>query len=80
MTDKYVCISGTLQTKSEREKLKRLLEAEIKEIEKYKWELGVSLCRDPLEDKSINEICLEWICKYAAEFRYQWDKDHGNDN
>ena len=49
------------------------LKAQIREIEKYKWCLGVQLKRDPLLDRSYDDICLEWIRLYAAEFRKHWN-------
>jgi hypothetical protein len=49
------------------------LRAQIQEIEKYKWCLGVQLKRDPLLDRSYDDICLEWIRLYAAEFRKHWN-------
>jgi hypothetical protein len=49
------------------------LKAQIHEIEKYKWCLGVQLKRDPLLDRSYDDICLEWIRLYAAEFRKHWN-------
>jgi len=55
------------------------LDAEILEMEKYKWCLGVQLQHDPLQDHSLNEIYCEWIDKYAAEFRKQWE-DKNNIN
>jgi hypothetical protein len=59
------------------QRLKTFLKAEQVEIEKYKWCLGIQLCHDPLNDKSINDICIEWIIKYAAEFRNSWEKQYG---
>jgi hypothetical protein len=46
--------------------------AEIDEILKYKWYLGERLGHDPLQDRSMNDICREWIEQYAAEFRVWW--------
>lgn len=54
------------------EEIRRCVEAEIQEMEKYKWCLGVQLRHDPLQDRSLNEIYCEWIEKYAAEFRKSW--------
>ena len=48
------------------------LRAEIEEIEKFKWCLGERLGHDPLLDRSMNDICQEWITKYAADFRKWW--------
>ncbi len=47
---------------------------ELEEIMKYKWILGEKMKRDPLESLSMNDICLEWIEKYAGEFREYWNK------
>jgi hypothetical protein len=49
------------------------IDAEIKEMEKYKWCLGVHLQHDPLIDRSLNDIYCEWIDKYAADFRKDWE-------
>jgi hypothetical protein len=54
------------------------LRAEIEEIEKFKWCLGVQLGHDPLLDRSMNDICQEWITKYAADFRKWWQKSRKN--
>lgn len=74
-----ICESGNLQCTclSAERKLKKFLNDQKAEIEKYKWELGIQLCHDPLQDKSINEICVEWINEHAAEFRVQWENEHG---
>jgi hypothetical protein len=57
---------------SNKEDLRRCVEAEIVEMEKYKWCLGIALQHDPLIDRSLNEIYCEWIDKYAADFRRYW--------
>jgi hypothetical protein len=54
------------------------LRAEIEEIEKYKWCLGERLGHDPLLDRSMNDICQEWISKYAADFRKWWQERRRN--
>jgi hypothetical protein len=54
------------------------LRAEIEEIEKFKWCLGERIGHDPLLDRSMNDICQEWISKYAAEFRRWWQKNKKN--
>ncbi len=54
------------------------LRAEIEEIEKFKWCLGERLGHDPLLDRSMNDICQEWINKYAAEFRKWWQEKRKN--
>jgi hypothetical protein len=51
------------------------LRAEIEEIEKFKWYLGERLGHDPLQDRSMNDICQEWITSYAADFRKQWQEE-----
>ncbi len=59
--------------KSSEEEIKKSVEAEIREMEKYKWCLGVQLRHDPLQDRSLNDIYCEWIDKYAADFRRSWE-------
>lgn len=59
--------------KTSEEDIRRCIEAEIREMEKYKWCLGEKLQHDPLQDRSLNEIYCEWIDKYAADFRRCWD-------
>lgn len=54
--------------------LKECLKAQVEEIEKHKWNLGVELGRNPLEVRSLNDICREWIERYAASFRKWWDE------
>jgi hypothetical protein len=59
--------------KPSEEEIRKCIEAEIQEMEKYKWCLGVSLHHDPLQDRSLNDIYCEWIDKYAADFRTYWN-------
>jgi hypothetical protein len=54
-------------------KLRESACAQIKEIEKYRWYLGERLGRDPLLDRTKEEICAEWIAKHAAAFRAWWE-------
>jgi hypothetical protein len=56
--------------------IRQSLHAEIDEILKYKWYLGEKLGYDPLNDRSLNDICHEWIEKYAADFRQWWEKNN----
>lgn len=56
------------------EDMQRSLQAEIVEMEKYKWYLGEKLQHDPLLDRSLNDIYCEWINKYASDFRRDWEK------
>ena len=51
------------------------LRAEIEEIEKYKWCMGERIGHDPLQDRSMNDICQEWIAQYAADFRKWWQQE-----
>ncbi|MBN2037120.1 MAG: hypothetical protein JW768_10295 [Chitinispirillaceae bacterium] len=53
--------------------MRACIEAEIQEMEKYKWCMGVHLQRDPLNDRSLNDIYCEWIDKYASQFRKNWE-------
>ena len=66
--------------KSSEEEVRKSLEAEIQEMEKYKWNLGVHLQHDPLNDRSLNDIYCEWIDKYAAEFRKGWEEKDKEDS
>jgi hypothetical protein len=52
--------------------MEETMKAEIEEIEKYKWCLGERIGHDPLADRSMNEICKEWIQQYARSFRENW--------
>jgi hypothetical protein len=65
--------------KSSEEEIKKSVEAEILEMEKYKWNLGVQLRHDPLQDRSLNDIYCEWIDKYAADFRKFWEEKNKED-
>jgi hypothetical protein len=53
--------------------MRKCIELQIVEIQKYKWYLGEALRHDPLDDRSMNDICIEWIHKYAADFRKWWE-------
>jgi SRSO17 transposase len=56
--------------------LKAKMIAEAQEIDKYKWDLGVALGHDPLNDKSLNDIYKDWINKNAAAFQIHWEATH----
>jgi len=58
-------------------KFKEFLNDEIEEIYKFKWYLGEILHKDPLELYTLEEISTMWITQYAAEFRENWIKIHG---
>jgi hypothetical protein len=49
--------------------MEETIKAEIEEIERYKWYLGERIGHDPLLDRSMNEICKEWIQQNALLFR-----------
>ena len=68
--DGVVCNSPNKDSEGE---MRKIIESEIQEMEKYKWYLGVQLQHDPLQDRSLNDIYCEWIQKYAADFRKYWD-------
>lgn len=59
-----------------REDRRACARAQILEMEKYRWCLGVQLGRDPLLDRTRDEICAEWIERHAADFRAWWES-HG---
>jgi len=65
--------------KASEEEVKKSVEVEIQEMEKYKWNLGVHLQHDPLQDRSLNDIYCEWINKYAADFRKFWEEKKKED-
>jgi hypothetical protein len=54
--------------------MEETIKAELQEIEKYKWYLGERLGHDPLADRSMNDICKEWIERHAQNFRDHWEK------
>ncbi len=60
--------------KSSSDGLKECLAAQVEEIKRHKWNLGVELGRDPLEVRSLNDICRDWIEKYAGSFRKWWEE------
>lgn len=62
------------EQRKQAEEIQKCIEAEIKEMEKYKWCLGVQLQHDPLQDRSLDEIYCEWIVKYAPAFRDFWEE------
>ncbi len=49
------------------------IKAQIDEMEKHKWFEGVKLGHNPLQDRTLNEIYLDWIEKYGADFRKHWE-------
>jgi len=51
-------------------------QAQVCEILKFKWVLGVKLHHDPLIDYTLNDIAEMWVNLYAAEFRVYWEKEH----
>jgi hypothetical protein len=71
--------AGPDTQKFSEDEVRKSLEAEIQEMEKYKWNLGVRLQHDPLNDRSLNDIYCEWIDKYAAEFRKEWEEKNKDD-
>jgi hypothetical protein len=61
------------------DEIRKSLEAEIQEMEKYKWYLGEQIRHDPLKDRSLNDIYCEWVDKYAADFRKSWESKGNQD-
>ena len=43
-------------------------------MERFKWFEGVKLGHDPLQDRTLNEIYMDWIEKYGADFRKYWEE------
>jgi len=58
--------------------LEETIKAELQEIEKYKWYLGERIGHDPLLDRSMNDICKEWIQQNARAFRENWERSKQN--
>jgi len=56
-----------------RDEMKLYASMQIQEIERYKWCLGVQLGHDPLRDRELNAIAMEWIDHYAAGFRAEYE-------
>lgn len=59
------------------QKLKIYLDAQLEEIYKYKWCMGIELNRDPLDIYTLDEICMMWIDINANSFRNNWILEHG---
>lgn len=55
-----------------KDRTKEFLHDEIEEIKRYKWTRSEKAKRD-LGDA----CCQEWISKYAAIYRENWEKEHG---
>jgi hypothetical protein len=70
MHSDMICCASMLS--SGEENFTTFMTAEVEEILKYKWYMGEKLGYDPLRDRSMNDICEEWITKYAASFRTWW--------
>lgn len=81
LTLQGVCImhnNGTGSQKLNEDEFKNCLFAQLDEIMKYKWYLGEAMKKDPLECMSMDEICLQWIERYAKEFREHWNRNARN--
>jgi len=59
------------------QKLKEYLNAQLEEIYIYKWCLGIEMCKDPLDEYTLNDICIMWINNNASSFRTKWLNEHG---
>lgn len=70
-------VNGAMEQNSDSavsgKEMEETIKAEIDEIEKYKWYLGERIGHDPLNDRSMNDICKEWIEKHAQAFRKHWE-------
>jgi len=54
-------------------------QAQIAEMERFKWFMGEQMGHDPLRDRSINDIYCEWIVQYGAAFRKWWEEKEKRD-
>lgn len=62
-----------------RERLKEYLNAQIEEVYKYKWCMGETMCKDPLEEFTLNDIFIMWVQENAIKFRQTWIQKHGSE-
>lgn len=58
--------------KTIKDRTKEFLKDECAEIERYKWVQSEKAHRD-----LGNDCCLEWIEKYAKQYREQWEQKNG---
>ncbi|MCL5271012.1 MAG: hypothetical protein M1457_10815 [bacterium] len=57
-----------------RQELKTYLDAQVQEIQKYKWIESEKEHRDI----GFNRAALEWIGRYSDDFRHYWFSTHDN--
>ena len=69
-------VFNNLENKTIENDLAATLAEEAQEMDKYKWDLGVSLGHDPLNDRTLNDIYMEWISKCAKAFQINWAINH----
>ena len=69
------CMEQNNESSVSGREMEETIKAEINEIEKYKWYLGERIGHDPLNDRSMNDICKEWIEKHAMAFRKHWEEE-----
>lgn len=55
-----------------KEEIDEFLQQEIHEMEVHKWIESEKACRD-LGDEALQD----WIVKYAAKYRQEWNEKHG---
>ena len=60
------------------ERLHNYLDAQIEEVYRYKWCMGIQMHRDPLDEFTINDIFVMWIQDNARNFRAMWITEHGS--
>jgi len=60
------------------QKQQEYLNAQLEEIYIYKWCLGIEMHKDPLEEYTLNDICIMWITNNASSFRNNWINEHGS--
>jgi len=61
-----------------KQRLHEFLNAQLEEIYRYKWIMGVHMHYDPLWKYSMDDICIMWIVNNACEFRVEWIECHGS--
>jgi hypothetical protein len=53
---------------------------QLNEIDKFKFELGIKMNKDPLSIYTMNEIYEMWIITNAKKFREDWILKHNGVN
>jgi len=58
------------------EEMRIFHQAQIDEIYRFKWIMGIQMNQDPLNVYTLNDIAIMWIDSYAEGFRENWTLTH----